>query len=279
MQPHDRRIQPAGVRLIILLAAQLRGSGGTYRESKRPVKTVVFDSETVLNVAAAERCRYEANPDEFAPWALHTMVCISWLTIEREDWDRLAFSIESVSRANMSERAMLDEFEQQIVDANVVMSYNGLGFDVPVFLTRASVANVAVPTIAQLRTRARPGFHLDMAEVIAGGSAAPRVKLAQICGALSIPCKTDSTGNRVEDLAATDDFRGIEAYCETDVVATWLLSEMWQTPQIPDRARERWSALAQWITDNQPRLAHLLPYSAVPDVPKGGGLLDDEVVF
>jgi predicted PolB exonuclease-like 3'-5' exonuclease len=243
------------------------------------MKTVVFDSETVLNVAAAERCRYEADPNEFAAWPLHGLACISWLTIEREDWNRRAFSIQSVSRADMSERAMLDELEQQIADANAVISYNGTGFDVPVFLTRASVANLAVPTIAQLQTRARPGFHTDMAEVIAGGSAAPRVKLAQICAALSIPCKTDCTGNRVADLAAAADFRRIEAYCETDVVATWLLFEMWQTPQIPDRARERWGALAQWITEDQPRLADLLPYCVVPDVPKGGGLLDDEVVF
>jgi 3'-5' exonuclease len=243
------------------------------------MKTVIFDAETVLDVAAAERCRYKADPNEFAPWPLHSLACISWLTVEREDWDRLSFSIHSVSRADMSERAMLDEFEQQISDANAVISYNGIGFDVPVFLTRASIANISVPTIAQLRTRARPGFHTDMAEVIAGGSGAPRVKLAQICAALSIPCKVDPAGSSVADLAAAGHFRAIEAYCQTDVVAAWLLSEMWQTPQIPDRARERWTQLTQWIANDQPRLAHLLPYCVVPDLPGAGGLLGEDVTF
>ena len=228
------------------------------------MKTIVLDIETIMDQPAAERCHYR-NSEDFPPWPVHALACISTLTVERVDRDRLAFSIRTLSRTDMSERGMLQELEQHLSSANQVLSFNGRGFDVPVLLTRAAISGVEVPTIMQLHSRTRLNFHLDLLDVVTSNGAAPKIKLAHLCAAFEIPAKIEAGGEGVADLAAAGDYVRIGRYCETDVVATWLAAQMWQSTHAADFGRERWARLAEWVAAEQPRLEHLLPYANVPE--------------
>jgi hypothetical protein len=83
------------------------------------------------------------------------------------------------------------------------------------------------------------------------------IKLAHFCAAFSIPAKIGGDGSDVAELAAAGRWIDIEHYCESDVVATWLAAQMWQSSESPGFGRERWSALGDWLTSstNNPRLA------------------------
>lgn len=71
------------------------------------------------------------------------------------------------------------------------------------------------------------------------------------------------------------EWKRIADYCETDVVATWLAAQMWRGAQVSGQARESWEQLAAWIDSEQPRLAHLLPYTVLPPYPLGGRQLGE----
>jgi predicted PolB exonuclease-like 3'-5' exonuclease len=234
------------------------------------MKTITLDLETVLDEEAAERCHYHKNPDEFAPWILHRPVCVSMLTIERTDWDRVAFSIHSLTRGDASERGMIDEVEQYLSDADQIITFNGHGFDAPVLRARAAVNQIEAPTILQMGLRSRLNFHLDLLDVVTANGSAPRIKLAELCAPFRIPVKLQAGGDGVADLAATNDWQAIQHYCETDVVSTWLASQMWLSAKDAEFGRTRWSLLADWVLEDQPRLAHLRPYASLPSARRLG---------
>ncbi len=237
------------------------------------MKTVVLDIETICDLEACARAGVD--PQEgFPPWPLHELMCVSLLSVERVGHDGLGFAIETFARTDHGERGIVAEVERTIADANRIVTYNGKGFDIPVLLSRAVVTGEHVPTIAKASRRVHAGFHDDLIDLVSSFGAAPRPKLAYVCAALGIPVKMEAAGGGVAELARARDYGRIQRYCETDVVATWLLDQMWQSIDLPEYGVERWSLLAEWIRANQPRLAHLLPYLEIPAMPGGGRSFD-----
>lgn len=225
------------------------------------MKTVVLDVETIADRCAMERCGYQEEQGVFAPWPLHQLACASTLTVQSVGRDRLKFDLASFSRRQMSERGIVASVERAIEDADQVITYNGRAFDIPVLLARAVVANEFVPTLARLGHRCRPGLHYDLHNQIkdvAGG-----VKLAHLCAAFSIPAKVGGEGAGVADLAAQGRWQDIEHYCETDVVATWLAAQMWESSEDPGLGRERWNVLARWLARRSEGNPQLLPFCKV----------------
>ena len=232
------------------------------------MRTIVLDIETMPDPDAIARI---GDPGEdFLPWPLHALACVSLLTVDSASPSAWQFAIETVSRVDHSERAILSEVEARLGQADQVRTFNGRGFDAPVLVARAAVCGLATPTIALLHGRGRgPQFHLDLLDEVSGYRSAPRIRLAHLCAAFGIPVKLEAAGDDVAALAAAGAWDTISRYCETDVVATWLAMQAWRASQDPDERDRAWQALAQWIQGDQPRLAHLLPYAQPVDV--GGG--------
>lgn len=237
------------------------------------MKNCVFDIETIPDLEACAKAHVDP-AEGFPPWPLHQIMCVSVLTVERSGWDDVHFGIETFSRADLSERAIVAEVERIMSSANVLTSYNGRCFDVPVLLARAAVTGELVPTISKAAQRSVVGFHDDVLDVITGYGAAVRPKLAHVCAAMSIPVKIEAAGEGVADLVREGDWARVARYCETDVVATWLLSEVWRSIHSPGHGEDRWRRLAAWIAQEQPRLEHLQPYLQVPTMPGGGRRFD-----
>ncbi|MXP41882.1 hypothetical protein GRI75_09535 [Altererythrobacter soli] len=210
------------------------------------MRTVVLDVETIADSAAMERCGYQEEPGVFAPWPLHRLACASTLTIDRVDLNDLAFNLHSYSLLQMTERGIIASVERAVEQADQVLTYNGRAFDIPVLLARAAIAEEYVPTLARLGHQCRPGLHQDLHQQIKGSGAG--IKLAHLCAAFSIPAKSGGAGNSVASLAAEGRWRDIEHYCETDVVATWLAAQMWDSCEHPGFGRGRWELLSRWLT-------------------------------
>jgi hypothetical protein len=223
------------------------------------MKTVVLDIETIPNVEAMSRARYVPEPGEFAPWPLHEIVCASVFTVESSAYEQSRFDLLSFSRRKMTEAGIVASVERAVEDAQQIVTYNGQAFDLPVLVTRALVHELHAPTLARLSDRCRPGLHMDVHERIRGSNAG--VKLAHLCAAFGIPAKEGGDGRCVADLADAGDWIAIEHYCETDVIATWLLAAMWDSRDLPGHGAARWLELSRWLAEQLINNPYLVGYS------------------
>lgn len=240
------------------------------------MKTCVIDIETMPCLPALARASVE--PDGgFPPWTLHELVCVSVLSVERDANWLPEFRIETFSRETLGERGIIASLERTLEASFEVVTFNGRGFDIPVLLNRAAVAMEFAPTIAKLQAQGRyvRSVHVDLLEEITNHGAAPRVRLQDLCAGYAIPVKFDCHGSEVAQLAANGEWRRVADYCEADVVATYLALQCWRSAERgdPRMILDNWSALAGWINDSGPQLAHLAPFADMPDWPGGGGPL------
>ncbi|WP_324751196.1 ribonuclease H-like domain-containing protein [Sphingomonas sp. LY54] len=242
------------------------------------MKHVVLDIETIPNAEAMTRAGMD--PDGgLPPWPLHQIACASVLTVDRDHLGKLSFDVRTFSRRALGERGIVASIERAIEDAFEVQTFNGAGFDIPVLLNRAAVTGEPAPIVAKLHAQPRfkRSVHVDFLQEVTASGAAPRVRLADLCAAYNIPVKLDAAGNQVGDLVAQGAWDRVANYCETDVVATWLMGLFWRSAErsSPELIVEGWTALAQWIWSDQRRLAHLMPYATVPPLYEGDGTLAD----
>jgi DNA polymerase elongation subunit (family B) len=223
------------------------------------MKIVSIDIETVLDEEAAERCGYTPSED-FAPFPLHAIVCASAFSVTgTASGDRL-YAVESFSLGKMSERGIVASVEEAVGDADIVYSFNGSRFDLPVMAMRAMVHEVHVPRILDLQNRSRIGRHFDLLEQVKR-DAAP-ISLRQLCAPFGIPSK-QAPSTRVAEHASAGNWAAIEHYCEADAVACWLSAQVWSSAQEPGFARAAWRDFAKWVTANADEHPTLAPFANV----------------
>jgi predicted PolB exonuclease-like 3'-5' exonuclease len=239
------------------------------------MKTITLDIETIADPAACEAAGI-CPADGFPAWPLHQLLCVSLLTHERIDREDELFTLETFSRADLSERAIVAEVEQRLREAQMLITYHGRGFDLPVLLARAAVTGERVPALLRAGRRGNAGFHQDLLDTVTDHGAAVRPRLVDLCAGFGIPAKLELGGSSVAALAGAGEYARIARYCEQDVVSTWSAACQWNANSDPGQAAERRKALSTWIRGQQPRLAHLLAYAALPATPAGGRALDRE---
>lgn len=242
------------------------------------MKTCVLDIETIPNAVAVAQASVDVSV-VFPPWSLHELACVSILTIESDGVTEPTFSIATYSRSNLGERGIIASVERALSQAFEVVTFNGRGFDVPVLLARAAVCGEPAPTVARLyaQRRSTRGLHVDLLEEVTGYGAAPRLRLLDLCSAFQIPVKFDCAGDNVAALVDQGAWPQIAAYCETDVVATWLALQFWRSAERsdPELIVLSWARVARWICAGGDTLAHLAIYSRPPRFFAGGGILGE----
>ncbi|AUL47110.1 3'-5' exonuclease [Bordetella trematum] len=211
--------------------------------------TLVFDLETVPDVhglrqlhgwgddvsdlEVAERAfaaRREAVGHDFLPLHLQKVAVIG--CVFRDDQ---GFRVKTLGQPDDPEPVLLNLFFKTIERYTPrLVSWNGSGFDLPVLHYRNLIHGISAPRywdwgdedrdfkfnnyLSRYHTR-----HLDLMDVLAkynGRANAPLDELAKLCG---FPGKLGMDGSKVWQ--AWHEGRGdeIRAYCETDVVNTWLV--------------------------------------------------------
>ena len=212
------------------------------------MNVLAFDIETVPDVDAGRRLygleglpddqvgramfhlRHQESGSDFLRHPLHRVVAIS---VALRDRDR--FRLWSLGDLESPERDLVHRFFDGIERYTpTLVSWNGLGFDLPVLHYRSLLHGVAAPRYWETGED-DPGFrwnnylsrfhqrHTDLMDVLSayqGRAAAPLEVVATLLG---LPGKMGQSGAQVWDRYLAGDLAGIRDYCELDVLNTYLV--------------------------------------------------------
>jgi 3'-5' exonuclease len=186
------------------------------------------DAEVALWAFAQQRIK---NGTDFLPHYLQRVCAIS--CVLREGADKLA--VWSLGEERDTEATLLQKFFE-IVERKTpqLISWNGGGFDLPVLIQRGLINGVAASRLLETGANDRAfNFdhylnrykerHLDLMDFMAMYQAranAPLDAIAKLCGFAG---KLGMDGSKVWDAFQRGEIANIRAYCETDVVNTYLV--------------------------------------------------------
>jgi len=213
---------------------------------------LVFDLETIPDAAAlrqlhaydpgwsdvqvieaAQQARLASHGSDFLPLHLQKVVVIG--CVFRDDRGLRVKTLGTPEDALYNEAALLNAFFKTIERYTPrLVSWNGSGFDLPVLHYRSLIHGVQAGRywdmgeddrdfrynhyIGRYHTR-----HIDLMDLLAkynGRANAPMDDLAKLCG---FPGKLGMDGSQVWRAWSEGQQDAVRAYCETDVVNTWLL--------------------------------------------------------
>lgn len=187
----------------------------------------VSDDEVAQRAFAARR---EDVGHDFLPLHLQRIAVIG--CVFRDD---NGLRVRTLGQPGDSEATLIQQFFKVVEHYTPrLVSWNGSGFDLPVLHYRALVHGVAAARywdmgeddrdfrfnnyISRYHTR-----HVDLMDVLAkynGRANAPLDQLARLCG---FPGKLGMDGSQVWPAWQQGREDEVRAYCETDVVNTWLM--------------------------------------------------------
>ena len=212
------------------------------------MNTLVFDIETVPDVVLGRRLynlaglsdaqvakamfalRRQGTGGDFLPLEQQRVVAISCVLRGGEGLTVWSLGDPGASEAELVQRFFdgIDKYSPDLV------SWNGSGFDLPVLTYRALLHGVQAARywetgdedaafrynnyLSRYHWR-----HTDLMDVLAGFQGRGRVSLANMATLWGFPGKLGFDGSQVWDAFQAGDLAGIRAYCETDVLNTWLI--------------------------------------------------------
>lgn len=214
--------------------------------------TVIFDIETVPDIASGRRLhnlhdisdddvvramrhlQYQKRGSEFMPLHLHRVVAISAL-VEQTTSDRSEVRVGSYGQPGTDDEAELVAGFFKTIESKEprLVSWNGFGFDLPVLNYRALLHGIQAPAYweqgnrkreyryANYQNRYHPDKNLDLMDRLARSQYG--AGLDDISKMLGLPGKSDMHGDDVYDAWRAGDIDAIRAYCESDVLNTYLI--------------------------------------------------------
>lgn len=219
---------------------------------------LVFDIETIPDVAGLRRlhghpaslsdaeiaelafaARREKTGSDFMPHHLQRIAAISCVMRRTQRDGAPLFHVGSLGTPEDTEATLIRKFFELVERYTPqLVSWNGGGFDLPVLHYRGLVNGVAAPRYWEMgeggdvdsrdfkwnnyigRYHMR---HLDLMDLLAmyqPRASAPLDDLAKLCG---FPGKLGMDGSKVWEAFQRGELAAIRAYCETDVVNTYLV--------------------------------------------------------
>jgi len=187
-----------------------------------------LDDAAVMQAMAGARQQTRGN--DFQPAHLHRIVGIS-IALRRQD----EFKVLSLGTEEDGEAELVRQFFGGIQKYHpVLVSWNGSGFDLPVLHYRALKHGVAASQYWDTGQHDREtkwdnylgryGFrHTDLMDVLALYNGRNYAPLHEIAVLLGLPGKLGMDGSQVASAFAAGKIAEIRAYCETDVLNTYLI--------------------------------------------------------
>jgi len=187
-----------------------------------------LDDTALIEQALA--ARRESHGNDFLPLHLQKIAVVG--CVFRDDQ---GFRVKTLGRPEDPEDALIAGFFKTIGHYTpTLVSWNGSGFDLPVLHYRSLIHGVAAPRYWDTGEDDREfkfnnylnryhNRHIDLMDVLAkfnGRANAPLDQLAKLCG---FPGKLGMDGGQVWQAWQEGRRDEVRAYCETDVVNTWLV--------------------------------------------------------
>ncbi len=209
---------------------------------------LVFDIETVPDLdggrrvlgleamndaevwAAMKTLRLAEKGSDFMPAHLQRIVAIS-VALRHGD----SFKVWSIGDEDADEGELVQRFFDGVEKYRpVLVSWNGGGFDLPVLHYRGLIHGVVAPKYWDTGHIDRESKwdnylgryqfrHTDLMDVLALYSGRNNAPLNEIALLLGLPGKLGMDGSKVFDAYREGRLRDIRAYCETDVLNTYLV--------------------------------------------------------
>lgn len=215
--------------------------------------TLVFDIETIPDLDGARRIlglpgasedevwnamrtlRRAEKGTEFQPAHLQRIVAISCV-LRMDD----SLKCWSIGDETSDEAELIQKFFNGIEKFRpILVSWNGGGFDLPVLHYRGLIHGVRAQAYWDNGHFDRDAKwnnylkryefrHTDLMDVLALYSGRQNAPLNEIALLLGLPGKLGMDGSKVFDAWRAGQLDAIRAYCETDVMNTWLVYLRWQ---------------------------------------------------
>lgn len=212
------------------------------------MNTLVFDIETVPDTALGRRLydlhdlsdeqvgqimftkRRQETGSDFLSHEQHRVIAISCALRSRDSLKLWSLGEESSTEKELLERFFegLDKFTPDLV------SWNGSGFDLPVLNYRSLLHGVTAARywetgdndnsfrysnyLSRFHWR-----HMDLMDILSGFQGRGRASLNDVAGLLGFPGKIGMQGADVWGAYLRGELAAIRAYCETDVLNTYLI--------------------------------------------------------
>ncbi len=212
------------------------------------MNTLVFDIETVPDVALGRRLhglrdvtdeqvgeimfskRRQETGSDFLPHEQHRVIAISVVMRSRDTLKVWSLGDENSSEKDLIERFFdgLDKYTPDLV------SWNGAGFDLPVLHYRSLLHGVTAARywetgehdtsfrysnyLSRFHWR-----HMDLMDILSGFQGRGRASLDDVATLLGFPGKVGMHGADVWGAFIRGELARIRAYCETDVLNTYLV--------------------------------------------------------
>ena len=212
------------------------------------MNTLVFDIETVPDTNLGRRLyslkdlsdehvaqimftkRRQETGSDFLSHEQQRVVAISVVMRSRDSLKVWSLGEEASSEKDLIERFFdgLDKFTPDLV------SWNGAGFDLPVLNYRSLLHGITAARYWELGD-ADQSFrfsnylsrfhwrHMDLMDILSGFQGRGRASLNDIATLLGLPGKVGMHGGEVWPAFLAGDVARIRAYCETDVLNTYLI--------------------------------------------------------
>jgi 3'-5' exonuclease len=210
--------------------------------------TLVFDIETVPDLEGGRRIleldgldddavaaamtsrRLQDKGHDFQPAHLHRIVAIS-VALHHGD----SFRVWSLGEADSTESELVQRFFDGVEKYHpTLVSWNGGGFDLPVLHYRALIHGITAPTYwdtgrfdREMKWNNYLGRfhdrHTDLMDVLALYTGRQNAPLHEIALLLGLPGKLGMDGSQVAGAWREGRIAEIRAYCETDVMNTYLV--------------------------------------------------------
>ncbi len=136
----------------------------------------------------------------------------------------------------MTEKQMLENFWQGILEYNEFISFNGRGFDVPFLMIRSAINEVKpskdLMSNRYLNNQKFNALHIDLMDQLSFyGAVRRKGSLHLFCRALGLKSPKDGgvTGDEVQPLFKAQEYQKIARYNVGDLYATRDLYEKWDT--------------------------------------------------
>ena len=177
-------------------------------------------AEQLRRVLADRRARTGGRSD-FLPLPYHRPVAACLLeAVEDGGVVRVADVVSWTDRRGDEAEFLARTWD--LLSGSALVTFHGMGFDVPVLELRSLKHGVAMPGRLGAR-RAAIAEHFDLKEILSSQGAAGAAPLDLYAKLVGLPGKEDVAGADVQALYAEGALDRIAAYCMTDVVQTFLL--------------------------------------------------------
>jgi len=188
------------------------------------------DADDATVVAAMQAARLEATGSDFLPFEQHKVVAIAAALRERDQ-----FTCWSLGEPDSGEAELVQRFFAGIERKRpTLVSWNGAGFDLPVLHYRALKHGIAAPGywdqgeidreskfnnyLGRYHSR-----HTDLMDLLSLYQGRARAKLEHVAQLLGLPGKLGMSGDKVWETVRDGRLADVRAYCETDVLNTYLV--------------------------------------------------------